>query len=981
MPGRLGNSGHASPGPQVLSAQDRPVPAARRNTHLVHKSITDQLASGAVDIDDIYQRGQFNSFNQSPNNPGSKIPAQGYPQEVRRGNDVMSSATYRAQPQPQKPVSTVRPQSAMAIRSPNVHKSGTVDRPPSSLGVAWGTSAGIFDGGSGRQPNVTNGDRMSSVNTQGTQDTRPTTGYGGSQQPSNRVPNGHLTSDDHNDLMFPIHQKSRSFGDGVTVGTAAAHNGYDHVDKAYHKPATRYAGVSHLDYDSNLTNGHRDLLRQDGQPMGRLQPQPMKSPTAYNHILKTPQGRENLAFVHDDNNMGTLATSTNTTNNELRSAWQRLYGSRPEPVSLSREPSVDDTHSRNTPTVDSNARFQTGQNNQASPAYSRANPNTQPPTRRNSNVISTPISNRRPSSGSIGAQQPTSSSQDGGKTDFRYGSTLSLSQQQILPGRVSPTGQSSSNPDPVSGVSSSNQLSSYSTTNRNLSTFKPEKEKPGQQFVDPAIGPAAKYPDTPIQSSRKLSPSNLHGQNLAKPTSRPSSASPLFHGQRLRSNSSNSVDTIEFNVGYNLPHGISRGHNKGSAFLESEDDLGDEYSLQPLDSIFDFPDADSENGSATPRLPDLSPNVTPRGSGRSTPANVSNSRFKHASPVTSGGQRSPPKTPDLLRAGQSLRSAPVARVPDSKGRTQSNSQVKDDKRFLNSRNLDLGGPPGGRHLLTEYTRSRSLEDVRESGNESTISFDIENTMLTVEPSDQSEMGTLRSFKSTSVRAQLNRLEGMYSRVLQTLEETANESKTRRRWSIGSSDTSSLRQPQRHSRHGRSSAHKLGGRDVKAINKRFQRLESHVITLARSVAHLSSEIRTQSTMTREIENVKREINELKQDKHAAAPSSGHATVGSSPHLNDSEKYRYWSPFFANPRRVGKLTRFFGQEPPLLELFLKKLGYEKFLKNFETQHIGMIELPYMTEDRLESIGIPMGPRLRILQEAQICVRKGDFDIYFV
>lgn len=33
----------------------------------------------------------------------------------------------------------------------------------------------------------------------------------------------------------------------------------------------------------------------------------------------------------------------------------------------------------------------------------------------------------------------------------------------------------------------------------------------------------------------------------------------------------------------------------------------------------------------------------------------------------------------------------------------------------------------------------------------------------------------------------------------------------------------------------------------SINKRFQRLESHVVTLARSVAHLSSEMRTQHLM--------------------------------------------------------------------------------------------------------------------------------------
>ena len=33
------------------------------------------------------------------------------------------------------------------------------------------------------------------------------------------------------------------------------------------------------------------------------------------------------------------------------------------------------------------------------------------------------------------------------------------------------------------------------------------------------------------------------------------------------------------------------------------------------------------------------------------------------------------------------------------------------------------------------------------------------------------------------------------------------------------------------------------------------------------------------------------------------------------------------------------------------------------------IGMLELPYLSEDRLEKLGIPLGPRIRILQEAKI------------
>jgi len=53
----------------------------------------------------------------------------------------------------------------------------------------------------------------------------------------------------------------------------------------------------------------------------------------------------------------------------------------------------------------------------------------------------------------------------------------------------------------------------------------------------------------------------------------------------------------------------------------------------------------------------------------------------------------------------------------------------------------------------------------------------------------------------------------------------------------------------------------------------------------------------------------------------------------------------------------------------------------MPNFQSEHIGMIELPYMTEDRLEKIGVPMGPRIRILQEAQLCFRHENLDVYMV
>jgi hypothetical protein len=37
-------------------------------------------------------------------------------------------------------------------------------------------------------------------------------------------------------------------------------------------------------------------------------------------------------------------------------------------------------------------------------------------------------------------------------------------------------------------------------------------------------------------------------------------------------------------------------------------------------------------------------------------------------------------------------------------------------------------------------------------------------------------------------------------------------------------------------------------------------------------------------------------------------------------------------------VKKLTKFFGDEPPLLRLYLKNLGYEKYAGIFEEAKIG-------------------------------------------
>ncbi|XP_014676587.1 PREDICTED: uncharacterized protein LOC106816475 [Priapulus caudatus] len=164
------------------------------------------------------------------------------------------------------------------------------------------------------------------------------------------------------------------------------------------------------------------------------------------------------------------------------------------------------------------------------------------------------------------------------------------------------------------------------------------------------------------------------------------------------------------------------------------------------------------------------------------------------------------------------------------------------------------------------------------------------------------------------------------------------------------------------------------RDIKAVNRRFSRLESHVVTLARSVAHLSSEMRSQNLMFQEVEHMKRQIDELRVSRLPGLAPSRHQEL---------ERFRQILPGLTNPYRITKLSKFFGEKPPLIQLFLKKLGYERYIPNFERENISMLELPYLDEHRLERMSIPMGPRLRILQEAQKAFQHENFpsQIYIV
>ncbi|CAH1959111.1 unnamed protein product [Acanthoscelides obtectus] len=258
-------------------------------------------------------------------------------------------------------------------------------------------------------------------------------------------------------------------------------------------------------------------------------------------------------------------------------------------------------------------------------------------------------------------------------------------------------------------------------------------------------------------------------------------------------------------------------------------------------------------------------------------------------------------------------------------------------------------------------------DTTDLTSTTTRSMDLESMLDGQSDSD----GDISTTDARTIRKQLEGLESMYSEVLKLLGVKKHPGRyqpsdprfnKRRYGSMSSLPSSSV--SSRPIRDKRRTDERKKVRDMRGINKRFQRLESHVVTLARSVAHLSSEMRTQHLMIQEMENIRGEIAALRtQTNMLNVRSQSASRAVSSKEL----------PTLANPARVKKLTKFFGDEPPLLRLFLRKLGYEKYASVFESERIGMVELPYLDEERLQKMGIPLGPRLRMMQEAQISVCK--------
>jgi hypothetical protein len=111
---------------------------------------------------------------------------------------------------------------------------------------------------------------------------------------------------------------------------------------------------------------------------------------------------------------------------------------------------------------------------------------------------------------------------------------------------------------------------------------------------------------------------------------------------------------------------------------------------------------------------------------------------------------------------------------------------------------------------------------------------------------------------------------------------------------------------------------------------FESLESHVIELARNSAKLTTQLERQYELQEEVKSLKKAVREKSLPYRRASASDGLVSIPQtadwSPISSDSARGSISSVDAQSRQRIDKLTRFFGEEPPLLKKFLQKLGYE-------------------------------------------------------
>ncbi|XP_059350728.1 uncharacterized protein LOC130685375 isoform X2 [Daphnia carinata] len=353
--------------------------------------------------------------------------------------------------------------------------------------------------------------------------------------------------------------------------------------------------------------------------------------------------------------------------------------------------------------------------------------------------------------------------------------------------------------------------------------------------------------------------------------------------------------------------------------------------------------------SATPPLPPLSPDASPK------PTPKLQQKFNNSKPdllePTNGHspmvQRVKPTTPAKPTANSHRVSAGIesqTKLGHHAKRRGDESKSSLASKSFSSAKLRSSKSTGALHPLTALQEALDLGDITSTTTGLDLDADSDSSSS---HSDDDLSTTMDMNDSRTIRRQLEGLESMYSEVLKALHKKSSRSgpsdyklsKRRMYGSVSSLPSSVCSRPVYRDR--RRNEERRRPKESKSSNKRFQRLESHVVTLARSVAHLSSEMRTQHIMIQEMETIRSEIAQLRA--HPLRMGSGNPyNTGASfklPRGYRVDRDTCWQgavPALTDPSRVKKLTSFFGDEPPLLRIFLKKLGYEVILKiTFQNQ----------------------------------------------
>jgi len=234
----------------------------------------------------------------------------------------------------------------------------------------------------------------------------------------------------------------------------------------------------------------------------------------------------------------------------------------------------------------------------------------------------------------------------------------------------------------------------------------------------------------------------------------------------------------------------------------------------------------------------------------------------------------------------------------------------------------------------QYNKNRSMDDL-------TDLMDDLNSVYTE--------ATMNYTAPTVVKKQLKGIESMYSEILTLLNSRMDSVKTEIRPSLkrnkfGGSESSlnteisrCYTKPLKPSYLRKSSVDDFN-------NRKMKRLENHVITLSKSVALLTNEIRSNQNLNLEIQYLRKEVESLKNrvqfnlmisddlNNNKMQQQQQLNATGTLPKKSSTSAQQRNATLNGGKTLMSGLKRLFGDEQPQVRQFLKKFGYEVSSSHF-------------------------------------------------